>query len=87
MSDLRYRLAEAIWTASRADEGTISATGANHVADALLPLLAEVRTEAYRVEREAAVLYGDPDDWCRGTGMNRTYWRRRVPVATESKGD
>lgn len=29
-------LAEAIWNASRADEGTISATGANHVAAALL---------------------------------------------------
>lgn len=32
----RNRLAEVIWTASRADEGTISATGANKVADAVL---------------------------------------------------
>lgn len=29
-------LAEAIWNASRADEGTISATGANHVAATLI---------------------------------------------------
>lgn len=33
---LRARLAELIWNTSRADEGTISATGANHVADAIL---------------------------------------------------
>lgn len=32
----RDALAKAIWEASRADEGTISATGANHVADALI---------------------------------------------------
>ena len=32
----RNRLAETIWNASRADEGTISATGANVVADAIM---------------------------------------------------
>ena len=32
----RHEVAEVIWTTSRADESTISATGANHVADALL---------------------------------------------------
>lgn len=36
----RDALAEVIWTASRDDEGTISATGANHVADAVLAHLA-----------------------------------------------
>ena len=44
---LRDRLAEAIWRTSRADEGTISATGANHIADALLPLV-----EQHVAERE-----------------------------------
>lgn len=36
VTDSRTDLARAIWEASRADEGTISATGANIVADALL---------------------------------------------------
>ena len=39
MSELlstRNALAKVIWEASRADEGTISATGANTVADAIL---------------------------------------------------
>lgn len=36
MSGYREALADAIWTASRADEGTISATGANHVAEAVV---------------------------------------------------
>ena len=33
---VEHELANAIWTASRSDEGTISATGANHVARAVL---------------------------------------------------
>jgi len=36
IAESRDALAKAIWEASRADEGTISATGANHVADALI---------------------------------------------------
>ncbi|HUX72122.1 MAG TPA: hypothetical protein VMV41_16520 [Cellulomonadaceae bacterium] len=36
----RKALARVIWNTSRADEGTISATGANHVADAVLAFLA-----------------------------------------------
>ena len=50
---LRGRLAEAIWRTSRADEGTISATGANHIADALLPLVEQhVAERVAEVERE-----------------------------------
>ena len=49
MSDLRDELAEVIWTTSRNDEGTISATGANIVADALLPII-ERETERARAE-------------------------------------
>ena len=42
-------LAKVIWHASRADESTISATGANHVADAVIASdwLAEVEQRAY----------------------------------------
>lgn len=54
-------LAEVLWTASRADESTISATGANHVAAAILASdwLARVKREAaaaaeVRVLRETA---------------------------------
>jgi len=36
------------------------------------------RSSAAEVERKAAVLYGDPVSWCRGSGMNRSYWRRKV---------
>lgn len=55
--DLRAKIAETIWNTSRADEGTISATGANIIADALLPLVrereAEVREEiAARIDAE-----------------------------------
>ena len=40
-----------------------------------------VRAEAALVERRAAVMYGDPDHWCRGSGMNRSYWRRQARKA------
>ena len=46
MSDLRDELAEAIWTASRRDEGTISATGANVIVAALLPIIERETTRA-----------------------------------------
>jgi hypothetical protein len=36
----REALGSVIWHASRADEGTISVTGANIIADAILALLA-----------------------------------------------
>lgn len=36
LNDERERLGEIIWRTSRADEGTISATGANIIADAIL---------------------------------------------------
>jgi len=55
MTDLERQIAELIWTTSRADEGTISATGANIIAAALLPLIRE---------REAAA-------WERGRGQGR----------------
>lgn len=40
-----------------------------------------------RVERLAAVLYGNPDHWCRGTGMNRSYWRRKARAQITSDPD
>ena len=49
MSDLRDELAEAIWTTSRHDEGTISATGADIIADAILPIITR-ETERARAE-------------------------------------
>lgn len=42
-------------------------------------------TEALRIERVAACMYGDPDGWARGTGMNRPYWRRRARVTPAEK--
>jgi hypothetical protein len=66
MSTAREALAEVIWSASRADEGTISATGANVVADAILTspalarLLAEARAGALR-ESAAAPAENDVD--------------------------
>lgn len=52
---LHYRLAETIWNMSRADEGTISATGANIIADALLPLVAAECSDAARQAAEEAL--------------------------------
>lgn len=55
MTDLERQIAELIWTTSRADEGTISATGANIIAAALLPLIREREAAAWeRALREAA---------------------------------
>lgn len=47
LSEYRNQVAKIIWETSRADEGTISATGANIIATALLPLLAEAKAEAW----------------------------------------
>lgn len=47
----RDALAKAIWEASRADEGTISATGANVVADALIASGAVVAADRAFAER------------------------------------
>lgn len=46
--------------------------------------LAALVTEARRIERMAAVMYGNPDGWCRSGGMNRTYWRN---AARKSEGE
>lgn len=59
-------LAEVIWTASRADESTISATGANHVARAVLAsdwLAAErakAKAEALREHRRRVLRFMPP---------------------------
>lgn len=52
----RTGLASTIWTASRADEGTISATGADVVADAVIkdwagPILDRLARQAVAIER------------------------------------
>ena len=52
----RSDVARIIWETSRADEGTISATGANHVADALMPFLAEAWDEAVRTMATAGLI-------------------------------
>jgi hypothetical protein len=60
--NIRERLAEAIWNASRADEGTISATGAGIVADALLPLIDTLlREQAEGIA--AAIMEAKPVHW------------------------
>jgi hypothetical protein len=72
------RLAEIIWTASRGDESTISATGADIVARAVLASdwMARVRADvaataleqaADRVWAESGVQWGRPDwiEWLR----------------------
>lgn len=46
MTTTRHQMAEIIWNTSRRDEGTISATGANHVADALIAEGFGVRTRS-----------------------------------------
>lgn len=43
------KLAETIWNASRADEGTISATGANHVAKAVRGHVLSVMGDNWKV--------------------------------------
>lgn len=68
------RLAEAIWTTSRADEGTISATGAKIVARALLPV----------VEREiaAAVMKARAEAWDEGWAVgadDQKNWSENTP--------
>lgn len=59
----------AIWTASRNDEGTISVTGANVVARAVLAVAdaeqAELRAEIERLRRGAQTLGKIIDDQCR----------------------
>jgi len=61
MTDLERQIAELIWTTSRADEGTISATGANIIAAALLPLIREREAAAWeRALREVRTL---ADEW------------------------
>lgn len=64
MSD--HSLARTIWRTSRADEGTISATGANHVATAVLELLASDRmreavAEAIYLQSPARTPWGGDD--------------------------
>lgn len=46
-TDLKTDLARIIWETSRADEGTISATGANIVAAALIPKVEQVVAEVW----------------------------------------
>lgn len=62
MSD--HSLARTIWHTSRADEGTISATGANHVATAVLDLLTSDRMREVVARSIAREFYamegGDP---------------------------
>jgi len=53
MTAPRNGLAEVIWTASRADEGTISAIGAEWVADAILD--SAWLAEQYAAQRAGAV--------------------------------
>jgi hypothetical protein len=53
-------LAEVIWVASRKDEGTISATGANIVARALIDHFGLVEEWGVRFERQADPTMGNP---------------------------
>lgn len=61
-------LAETIWKASRADEGTISATGANHVAAAIRNLFVVIDPAAVDESELASIIageYGHEDDVAR----------------------
>jgi hypothetical protein len=74
----RDALAKVIWEASRADEGTISATGANIVADALIAsgavvpldtladdeaLVRAVAARDHAMHADEAATSGPDDDW------------------------
>lgn len=61
-------LAETIWKASRADEGTISATGANHVAAAIRNLFVVIDPATVDESELASIIageYGHEDDVAR----------------------
>lgn len=70
-------LAELIWTASRADEGTISATGADHLAAVIRDWLLSDET----VERAAHALFADEQCDSRQRQNVTEQWETRLSVA------
>lgn len=84
MNELEKEIAEVIWHASRNDEGTISATGANIVARALVEhfqLRKETCCERYDAERAE----GDYKVWtC--SDMNEECRTRLVGKWSEREG-
>lgn len=76
-------LAELIWTTSRGDESTISATGANIIADAIMDsgwlILRDARSRAEAL-REAADAYGPAQITYMGsaTGYVKAWLRERA---------
>lgn len=76
--------AETIWNASRADEGTISATGAKHVARAVLAVrdaeVERLRADLGRHQEQIETYYAASQEWLRVEAENRDLRARLTAV-------